>query len=433
MISTSRLSTASLIKRSPIFYGWIVWAVAALGTAATSPGQSYSVSLFFDFFIEDFGLDRTTASGLYGLGTFVASLSLTWVGRKIDRYGNRRMSVIISTLFVLALIGFSFITGPIGLLVGFMSIRGLGQGALGLVNSTVIAQWFRQRRGRVMSLSMVVMSVFQAIYIPWLQGLLSSYDWRQVWLVLAAGVAVTFLPLGWLLMRNRPEDFGLQPDGIRKAENQTAAVEESEDNWTLREVIGTAIFWIFLLGKLLISAWGTGLTLHQLSLFAGHGHSPSVVAETYSIYALLMAGSALLFGYLIDRLRPGLIVALQMGCIAVTMLMAMVMTEGWMLFIYALTFAAATGGSMVFEGAVWANLFGRKYIGEIRGFTATTLVAGSALGPVVFGLGYDLLGGYNPVLWVGIIWAGIAAVLALVAPKPQRRVRSDAVPAGIGD
>lgn len=432
MISTTKFSPRYFVRRSPIFYGWIIWAVAAVGTAATSPGQSYSVSLFFDFFIEDFNLDRTAASGLYGLGTFLASLSLTWVGRQIDRYGNRRVGLIIGVLFVIALVGFSFVSGPIGLLVGFMAIRGLGQGSMGLVNSTVVAQWFQQRRGRIMSLTMVVMSLFQAAYIPWLQNLLESHDWRQVWLILAAGVALTFLPLCWLLIYNRPEDFGLRPDGntamLSPAETQTTmAAAPLEDSWMLREALQTAVFWIFLLGKFLISAWGTGLTLHQISLFAALGHSAAVMAETYSLYALIMAGAALVFGFLIDRLRPGIIVAIQMVWFAAAMLMAMVMTEGWMLLIYALGFAIATGGSAVFDGAVWANMFGRRYLGEIRGFTITTLVAGSALGPLVFGMSFDLLGGYNPVLWFGIAWAGIAAVLALIVRQPKRRLPRNTV------
>lgn len=436
MIFTSKLPTVNFVKRSPIFYGWIVWAVAAVGTAATSPGQSYTVSLFFDFFIEDFGLDRTMASGLYGLGTFLASLSLTWVGRQIDRFGNRRVSLIIGALFVLALIGFSFVSGPIGLLVGFMTIRGLGQGSLGLVNSTVVAQWFQQRRGRIMSLTMVVMALFQAAYIPWLQQLLASHDWRQVWVILAVGVAVTFLPLCWLLTQNRPEDFGLQPDGqvALPAQKDVPVVDDAEDNWTLREAMSTAVFWIFLIGRLLMPAWGTGLVLHQLSLFAMHGHDASVVAETYSIYALLTAGAALLFGYLVDLLRPGLIIVLQMGSMTVAMLMAMVMTEGWMLLAYAFAFALAMGSGAVFEGAVWANLFGRKYLGEIRGFTMTALVAGSAVGPILFGLSYDLLGGYNPILWVGVVWAAVAGVAALIAPKPERRKKNvQPAPVAAGD
>ena len=425
MISTPDVRINHFVRRSPIFYGWIVWAVAALGTIATSPGQSYSVSLFFDYFIADFGLDRTTASGLYGLGTFLASLALTWIGRQVDRYGNRRMNVIVSVLFALVLIGFSFVAGPLGLLIGFIAIRGLGQGSLSMINSTVVAQWFKKRRGRMMSLTLVVMSLFQSIYVPWLQGLLETYGWRQVWVILGIGVALSVLPLSWLLMRDRPEDFDLKPDN-EKVDLSTAQFNELdlEDNWRLSEALRTTVFWMFTSGRFLISGWGTGLVIHQVSLFGELGHSPAVVAETYSIFAILTAVSALAFGYLIDRFRPSVIIVIQMAGLSLAMLLAMGMTERWMLLAYAFTSALAMGGNGVFEGAVWPNLFGRKYLGEIRGFTTTLMVAGSALGPVVFGFSYDYLGGYTPVLWMGIVWAVLAAVGALFVNKPQRRGQS---------
>ncbi|HSH28048.1 MAG TPA: MFS transporter [Wenzhouxiangella sp.] len=167
MSQTKSVQRSRFVERSPIFYGWIIWAVATLGVSATSPGQSFSVSLFIDHYIADFGLSRTTVSGLYGVGTFVAALSLTWVGRQIDRHGNRWAGTIIATLFALALLACSLITGPLPILISFIAIRGLGQGSLGLNSTTAIAQWFQARRGLVMGISLVCFALFQRLYLPW--------------------------------------------------------------------------------------------------------------------------------------------------------------------------------------------------------------------------------------------------------------------------
>ena len=169
---------------SPIYYGWIVWLVALVGAICSSPGQSFSVSLFLDFFIEDFGLDRTTVSGLYGAGTFAASLGLTWVGRQIDAMGNRRIGVVIGALFFAVLLASSLINGPIMLFFAFAGMRGLGQGALTLVSSTAVANWFRLRRGRMMALLALAFALFQGIYVNLLRILLEVMDWRQVFVVL---------------------------------------------------------------------------------------------------------------------------------------------------------------------------------------------------------------------------------------------------------
>ena len=220
-----------MIERSPVFYGWVVWLMAVIGNAATSPGQSFSISLFIDHFIVDLGMDRTTVSGIYGLGTFVAAISLTWVGKQIDLRGNRRMSVAITLLFALALLASSTIAGPVALFFCFVAIRGLGQGSLTLVSTTAVAQWFRQRRGQVLGFSLVIYAVFQAAYVPWLQNVITAVGWRQAWVVLGLGIGLLVLPLMWLFLRDKPEDFGLVPDGKRAQTDNFA----TEVNWTLSQ------------------------------------------------------------------------------------------------------------------------------------------------------------------------------------------------------
>ncbi len=420
MSQTHKLQHSRLVSRSPIFYGWVIWAVAMLGLIATSPGQSYTVSLFIDHFITDFNLDRTTVSGLYGLGTFIASFSLTFVGRRIDRHGNRAMGVVISALFAIALVGMSLVNGPVALVIGFIAIRGLGQGSLSLVSGTAITQWFRQRRGRVMSLALVGFSLFQSAYVPALQNILETTDWRQVWIMLSIGVAVTILPLTLLLMRNRPEDFGLNPDGLQAvvAGDSAGLAPPPEDNWTLHEAIRTPIFWIFLLGAILPTTWGTGLILHQISIFESLGYEGAVAAQTFSQFSIISASVALVAGVLIDRFRPGWVLAFELLALLLAMSLATVMTEMWMVVLYALVFGAALGTAGVFSSTVWTNLFGRQHQGSIRGFTVMGGVVGSAIGPIIFGYSFDYLGGYRPVLLLGVFLAAVAIVASLFAKLP---------------
>lgn len=429
MLKSQPFTKETIVSRSPIFYGWIIWGVATLGSIATAPAQSFTVSLFIDSFIADFNLDRTTVSTLYSLGTLVAAFSLTWIGRQIDRYGNRRMGVFIAAFFVVTLLLFSLINGPLMLLIGFVALRGSGQGSLWLVNNTAIANWFMRYRGRVTSLTLVSFALFQSVYVPWLGRLLETTDWRQVYVMLAGVVAVVTIPITLLLMRNRPEDYGLQPDGAffnvkhkaKPDQKETEAVAVNEDNWSLHEVMRLPLFWIFLCGRILSPAWGTGLIFHQISIFETLGHTGTTAADTYAVFALLSAATSLISGILIDRVRPGRAMSLQLSGLILAMFMAMVMTEVWMLLIYALGFGFVMGIAGVFDGAVWANLFGRKHQGAIRGFVTTSIVAGTAIGPVLFGLSFDLTGSYNAVLLLGIMLAVVPMTLSLFLDKPERR------------
>lgn len=420
MITSTSAKPRDIVAASPIYYGWVVLFVAIIGIIATSPGQSFTVSLFIDSFIEDFGLSRTIVSALFSTGTFIGSLSLTFVGRMIDKHGNRKMAVVIAALFATVLILFSFVNGPVTLLFGFLGIRMLGQGSMGLVNTTVIVEWFKRLRGRVMSIVFVSFALFQWAYVPFMQRQLEVIDWRTMWVYLGIAVASVTIPLAWIFMRNTPEEHGLLPDGDdirKKKKNDELAL--LEDNWTLAEVLKNPTFWTFIFGRIISPAWGTGLILHQVSIFAELGHSARVAAETYATITIMTALFSLIFGVLVDRLRPGMVMALQLGALIVSMLLATQMTTPILLWIYAISFGVMMGGGGVFDGAVWVNLFGRKHQGSIRGFVSTSMVTGTAIGPILFGLSLDVMGSYSPVLWLGVILATIGLIGALIMPLPQ--------------
>ena len=112
------------------YYGWTLLAAATLGMFMTAPGQTLGVSVFLDHIIADLGLTRSTVSLLYTIGTLTGALALPWVGRFIDRRGPRVGVIVIASLFALACAYMSLVTGLVTLLIGFVLIRGLGQGSL---------------------------------------------------------------------------------------------------------------------------------------------------------------------------------------------------------------------------------------------------------------------------------------------------------------
>ena len=410
----------SIVTSSPIYYGWVVWLVAIVGMIASSPGQSFSVSLFMDFFIEDFALDRTTVSSLYGAGTFIASLGLTWIGRHLDRVGNRRMGMAVGALFGCVLCLCALISGPIMLLLAFTGIRGLGQGSLTLISSTAIANWFKLKRGRMMAYVILAFALFQGLYVNALRALLEITDWRQAFVILGVAVAAIVVPIFGLLMRDRPEQYGKLPDDADGEAADDPALP-AEESWRLKEALRTPMLWVFMAGRMLPSAWGTGLILHQVSVFAELDHSARATTETFALMSLFSAASALLAGYLIDRFKPTYIAGLAMLALFSTCMLSMVMRDSWQLVAYAFTFGLGFGIGSVFDGAVWANLFGRKFQGEIRGFVYTASIIGSAIGPALFGLSFDYAGGYNSVLALGAGLSLLMAALSAIAPIPKRQ------------
>jgi len=344
---------------------------------------------------------------------------LTFIGQLIDRFGNRRVGVVISIVFSIVLVLMSLVTGPLMLFIGFISIRGFGQGAMQLVNSTVIAQWFIRRRGTMMSIALVMFALFNGVYVVLLQRLLEVIHWRQAWVILGIGVAVTILPLTIFLMQNRPEDFGLKPDGHAKLTKRQQNAVIDEDNWTLREAMRTPTFWIFVYVRFLPPCWITGLVLHQISVFGELGYTPNVAAETFATASFLTAIMSISGGILVDRLPANIVLSLISGVLILMTWLPMSMTVPSLLLVYAASIAIVNGLGGVFDGAVWTNYFGRLHQGKIRGFATTVMVAGTALGPILFGWSLDSTGSYDFALWIGVIASVIATILSLFARKPN--------------
>ena len=426
--------TTSIVNRTPVYYGWFILLIAIVGMCSTMPGQTPGIGLFIDRWIADFGLeDRSTISALYLAGTFIASLSLKFVGNYIDRFGNRVVGVVIVGLFALALVYMSFVQNLTMLLIGFILIRALGQGSLGLVSTTAVANWFMQLRGLTIAMTLLGFSLFQRWYLPMVQRLLENNAWEQVWLMLAAGLVLITLPLMFFFMRYKPELFEqtpaqemrlfnsvrsklpavLQPDPNKNMEDVV------EVNYTFGEALRLPIFWVFLFGSMMAPMFGTGIFFHQQSLFGVQGID-AVTAATATGNAIGVGGLlAIPAGILIDRVRPSVAMALQLGALSAAMVLANFVSAGWTLTLWAVFMGMSMGIGMVFGSTVWPNLFGRLHQGSIRGFVSMVSVTATAMGPFALALSYDAYGDYRVSLFIGAGVCFIPLVLSLFMTQPR--------------
>ncbi len=415
--------SSRVVRRSPIFYGWIIALAATVGMIMTSPGQTYAVSIFIEHFITDLGISRSLVSTLYTAGTLVGSFALPLIGRQIDARGPRRMVVLISLGFGVACIYMGFVGSAIMLGIGFVAIRMLGQGALGLVSQYTINQWWVRRRGMVMGLSGLGMSLLGLGFFPSLiQQMIDNYGWRTAYPVLGISVLLIMLPLGYFFYRNQPEAYGLKPDGGARLNKVTGAVEETpaEEEWTLDEVIHTPAFWIIAAGLASMSMLSTGLFFHAVSIFDDNGLSAAVAASAFVPVALTTALVNLVGGFLVDRISPRYLLASALVCQAVVLVMAHSLGSVSMALFYGVVLGTTSGLQRTVSSVIWANYFGRRYLGTITGATTTIMIAGSAFGPMPFGIARDLLGSYNTVLNITAFIPLGLAVVALFLRRPQK-------------
>jgi len=314
----------SFVHRWPFFYGWVVAAVGTLGMSMTGPGQTPVISIFTDAFIADLGLSRSAISLLYTVGSLIGGVSLSLWGRQIDRYGSRLMFGVITGLFGIACIYVGSVQNALMLGLGFVALRMLGQGGLALVSQNVVNQWWVQRRGLVMGISGVATSILLVGLFPNVaHALLRQYGWRTTYPMLGGALLLGLLPLGLVLLRDRPEAYGLRPDGravLGRGKGGAVSEPVPEAEWTLAEAIRTPAFWVVALS---IGSYGmllTGLFFHMVSIFDNRNLSAEAAVAVYVPVAATSAVVRLCGGYLADRvpLRLLLVVALITTCLLYT-------------------------------------------------------------------------------------------------------------------
>lgn len=399
-------SSSTLVERSPVYYGWVVLGISTLGMAATLPGQTAGISLFIDAFIEDLGVSRSAVSWLYTVATVLGSLGLPLVGRLLDRYGPRRVAVVLIGLLAVSCAGMSGVRGWIGVFVGFLCLRGVGQGALGLVNNHAVNLWFERRRGLAVGVLGLGMAGATALFPPLIEQGLQAYGWEATYLIMGALLAGVVWPLGALLYRDAPERYGLSLDeGPAEDENVSTASDASADAAAIRGVrpetaYWTGTFWLFTIAGVCTAGFGTGLLFHHFAILEEVGVARTWAAQFFVPLGIVTGLFNVGTGWLVDRYPPRLLLAGQLTLFGAMMGGLPAVDTAVEVWVYGGVFGVAQGMQGALLGSAYAYYFGRAHHGTIRGLANTVFIGGTAIGPAVLALGPSHLGGFAPILWI---------------------------------
>lgn len=411
----------ALASKVPFYYGWIAVGVGTLTMFFTTPGQSDTFSLFMNSFIDDLGWSRTVVSSLFSAATLLAGACMFFVGRLIDRFGAKPTALTAAALLSAGCLVNSIATTQLVLFIGFFLARFSGKGALSLSAETLGPQWFDRRRGFAIMLVSLGGTAGGSLFPLINNFLIQEFGWRQAFRVLGAGMWIIYIPIALLLFVSRPEDVGQQIDGTRtpREDDSLPAAELEKGSFKQKEALRTIVYWILAFSVFQSSMNGTGIILHFVSIFEQAGLTMTFAAQILSMGPLIGLGASLAMGFVLDRIRKlKFVLATVCGAQVVALILLAFLQNRGMAFLYAVL--AGTAGRAVFfcNGIITARIFGRKYIGGILGATAAINVVGTAIGPLVFGSAYDLLGGYREILLLSSAFPFIACVGAFFIRRP---------------
>ena len=301
--------------------------------------------------------------------------------------------MILGVIFAGALAHMSMIHGVVWLTVGFLGIRFLGQGALSLTSNVAVAHWFNQRRGFAMGVKTTVTFSGMSVVPVLLALTIETWGWRQAWVVAAAAIFLTVVPIGLFGFVDRPANLGQVPDG---GNSDTPILLDHGVTSVVRAVaVRTGSFWTLAAVTVSGSLLGTGLIFHQSNLLGEIGYSNSEAAAMFLPTAVGSIVGGLSVGWLADRaIRPWLPATSAVLVAMTTFLGGSAISFGAVLG-YVLMLGLSMGAMASMNAALLPALFGVGHLGSITGFLGFLSVLGSSMGALAFSLGSDVFGDYR--------------------------------------
>ena len=246
--------------------------------------------------------------------------------------------------------------------------------------------------------------------------LIGHFGWRGALLVMALALAAGFALLALVFLRDSPEACGLLPDGVASAEHaDSGGGSLVGPDKSLNEARRAPEFWLYSAGLAIHALFGTAVTFHVVAIFAEAGRDQGEAFGYFLPQAVVATGVNLVASWLADSrpLKPFLIIMLLAFLLGGGGLLNLDTTLGYWLLVVG--FGAGGGLWGVLSNLAFVRHFGRLHLGEISGLNTSLTVFASAMGPVLFSLGNDLVGSYRaPAL---VCTLGLAVLLLTVLAK----------------
>ena len=357
-----------------------------------------------------------------------------FVGIALDKFGPKRVM-----LFGIIVTGFGFIT--MGLMNSlwqfYLSVMLLALGmSFGtfIVFVATVGNWFVRLRARALS-TLMTFSAVGALALPALVWIIDAYGWRHTLIGVGIGFWLLGAPLA-LLMRGRPEDYGLRPDGDAdpavqgpgSADGTTSARRAPREMAvSVREALRLRVFWQIAI------ATSLGQLVSSSNLF----HLPALLDYKIDIWlASFAAGTVAIgdiagrvsIGFIGDRFSKTMLLAVAfavqiLGVGALALINAQFLGIEWGIIplpVFVLGFGLGFGASIPLRLAILADYFGRRSYGSIVGIVSSVSSIFGIAGPLLVGMSFDLTQSYRPGYAIMSIVLILAIPLTLTLESPAR-------------
>ncbi len=420
-----------IVPREGLFYGW--WVVFACAGIVLFAGGTffYGFGILFDPIREEFGWSALMTTIAFSLRSEVGAIAAPLSGVLVDRLGPRKVIQLGLLIVCAGFVALSQVHSLLTFYAAFAFIAIGNSAAGGHVGIVAVSWWFVRKRSRALSL-MTFGAGLSGITVPILAWLVGHYGWRDSLIVLAAAIFLACLPLTFLI-RERPEKYGLLPDGVR-LDNEPNAIATKQGVETalqaqvqsealrgrsisVREALKNRSFWHLAVAMSLTNMASTPVVILLIPALTNTGIDASTAALASAAIPLFSLPARVMFGWWGDYADKRKLLASCFALQTVGMLILSGISTPLLLAPFVIIFSPGFGGPIPLRPALQADYFGLESMGTIQGLLQFIATIGGVLGPIFVGAMVDLTGTYRTAFFALALVGALAIPLVLHMPK----------------
>ncbi|MYA18844.1 MAG: MFS transporter [Chloroflexi bacterium] len=405
----------------PLFYGWYI--VLAGGSTNVLVGGviGFSFGVFIEPIRDEMGWTVAAITIGYSLRAFESGLMAPFTGYLVDRLGPRRMAI---GGLLIVFVGMLYFASAQTLWHYYAAslVIAVGQSASGFTPfSAAVMNWFQRGRPRAMGL---LFSGNAAGYMmaPVVAALIVQFGWRGTLVIAAFAILAVGLPMAFVL-RDRPEPYGMHPDGI-DPEDASRADERSmhvasTSGMSVGEAFRTPALYLLAAAITFGGTTQNVWIVHQVPHLQDVGFSAVHAGLAVAMYGALQIPGRFFFGYVADffgRKRTYIACFIAQG-IGLLIFANVTSERSWMLALFYPFYVFGHGLYVVLFMTLIADYFGSARFSTIRGVAMMAQMPFGVAFPIIAGMVFDRTGTYQGIF---MIFGALVMVSALCVALVRR-------------